>query len=88
MALSLFGTKFSSNVAAMRALVQRWTFEDDERLKELVAKGASLVRAAAALRRRQAVVRERARKLGCPFPTRAEARKKWADGPDNVWRKY
>jgi hypothetical protein len=43
MALPLFGTKFSSNVAAMRALVQRWTFEDDERLKELVAKGASLV---------------------------------------------
>ena len=72
----------------MRALVQRWIFEDDERLKELVVKGASLVRAAAALRRRQAVVRERARKLGCPFPTRAEARKKWADGPDNDWRKY
>jgi hypothetical protein len=33
-----------------------------------VEQRASIVRAAAALRRREVVVRERARKLGCPFP--------------------
>jgi hypothetical protein len=41
--------------------------EDDERLKALVTQGASKVRAAAALKRRQAVDRESARQLGCPF---------------------
>jgi hypothetical protein len=45
----------------------------------LVAQGASTVRAAAALKRRQSVVRERANKLGCPFPTMRDARKKWAN---------
>jgi GcrA cell cycle regulator len=63
----------------MRPLVQRWTPEEDERLKVLVAQGASTVRAAAALKRRQSVVRERANKLDCPFPTMRDARKKWAN---------
>jgi hypothetical protein len=65
----------------MRRLVQPWTGEDEERLKALVEQGASVVRAAAALRRREVVVRERARKLGCPFTPMRIARKKWADTP-------
>jgi hypothetical protein len=52
----------------MRPLTRRWTPEDDELLKDLAARGASLVRAAAALKRKKPTVRERARKLGCPFP--------------------
>jgi hypothetical protein len=70
----------------MRPLIQPWTAEDEERLKALVAQGASIVRASAALRRRKVVVRERAKKLGCPFPPLRTARKKWADSPNNEWR--
>jgi hypothetical protein len=45
-----------------------WTKEEDERLKALVAQGASVVKAAAALKRKIVSVRARARTLGCPFP--------------------
>jgi hypothetical protein len=71
---------------AMRRFIRPWTDEDEERLKALVGQGASIVRASAALRRRKVVVRERAKKLGCRFPTLAAARKKWAGGPNNEWR--
>ena len=67
----------------MRAIIQRWTPADDERLKGLAAQGASIVKAAAALKRRQSVVRERANKLGCPLPTLKASRQKWADRPNN-----
>jgi hypothetical protein len=70
----------------MRAIVQRWTPQDDERLKALSAEGASIVKAAAALKRRQSIVRDRANKLGCPFPTLKAAREKWAGTPNNLWR--
>jgi GcrA cell cycle regulator len=70
----------------MRPLVQRWTPQEDERLKVFVAQGASFIRAAAALKRRQCVVRGRANKLGCPFPTIRDVRKKWANTPSNDWR--
>jgi GcrA cell cycle regulator len=53
--------------------------EEDERLRVFVAQGASIIRAAAAFKRKKESVRERARKLGCPFPTLAAARKKWAN---------
>jgi hypothetical protein len=72
----------------MRAIIQRWTPEDDERLKAFAAQGASIVKAAAALKRRQSVVRERANKLGCPLPTLKASRQKWADTPKNKWREY
>lgn len=72
----------------MLPLVKHWTPEEDARLKALVAKGASILRAAAALKRRQGVVRERARKLGCPFPPRRVARQKWANTPNNTWRDF
>jgi hypothetical protein len=57
---------------------QPWTKEDDERLISLVAQGASTVRAAAAFRRTTISVRNRARSLGCPFPTMRVTRQKWA----------
>ena len=53
-----------------------------------VAKSASALRAAAALRRTRLVVAKRARKLGCPFVTLTEARKKWAGSPNNPWREH
>jgi hypothetical protein len=45
-----------------------WTKGDDERLRAFVAQGASVIRAAAALRRTTIEVRVRAREVGCPFP--------------------
>jgi hypothetical protein len=61
-----------------------WTEAEDERLKALVAQGASVVKAAAALKRTIVSVRTRARVLGCPFPPLRVARQKWAATPDNV----
>jgi hypothetical protein len=58
-----------------RVLNHDFQREDDERLISLVAQGASTVRAAAAFRRTTISVRNRARSLGCPFPT---MRQKWA----------
>jgi hypothetical protein len=52
----------------MRRILEPWTPQDDERLKAFAVQGVSVVRAAAALRRRKGIVRARARKLGCPFP--------------------
>lgn len=52
-----------------------WTSENDDRLRELVAKGASANRIAAALNRRVHSVRDRARRLGCSIPTVAAQRR-------------
>jgi hypothetical protein len=49
-------------------LKSEWTEEDNARLKEFVAQGASIIRAAAALDRSIRHVRIQARKLGAPFP--------------------
>jgi GcrA cell cycle regulator len=61
-----------------------WTQQEDERLRALVAQGASVVKAAAALKRKIVSVRARARAIGCPFPPLRVARQKWAGTPDNV----
>jgi GcrA cell cycle regulator len=45
-----------------------WAKEDDERLRAFVAQGASVIRAAAALRRTTIDVCTHAREVGCPFP--------------------
>jgi GcrA cell cycle regulator len=63
----------------MRTRRPRWTDEEDERLRALVAQGASVIRAAAALKRTILSVRDHARKIGCPFPTLRVARQKRAD---------
>ena len=70
----------------MRKKSKSWTDEENERLKDLVAKGASLVKAAAVFKRSMINVRDQARKLGSPFPRHNEARKKWANTPSNYWR--
>jgi GcrA cell cycle regulator len=66
----------------MRSRNPPWTTEDNERLKGLVAQGASVIRAAAALNRSIMGVRHQARKIGCPFPPLRIARQKWADTPN------
>lgn len=63
-----------------------WTPEEDERLKDLVTNGASILKAAAKLNRTMVSVRDHARKLGSPFPPIKEVRKKWADGPSSLGR--
>lgn len=70
----------------MQRLSKPWTPEEDERVRSFVAKGASAVRASAALKRNRHAVIVRARKLGCPFQTLKVAREKWADTPNNPWR--
>ena len=55
----------------VRAVKMRvWTAEENERLKALVAKNVSILKAAAALKRSSTSVRTQARKLGTPFPHR------------------
>ena len=61
-----------------------WTEQEDERLRALVAQGASVVKVAAALKRKIVSVRMRARALGCPFPPLRVVRQKWSDTSDNL----
>jgi hypothetical protein len=65
-----------------------WTAEDNERLKALAAKGVSVIKAAAALKRTTVSVRAQARKLGTPFPPMKVYREKFKDSPDSSWRQY
>jgi hypothetical protein len=60
-----------------------WNEADDERLRQLIASGASVVRAAAAFNRTIANIRTQARKLDMPFPSISEARKKMMRVPSN-----
>jgi hypothetical protein len=71
---------------ALRPLLRPWTPGDDERVRGFVANGISIVRAGAALNRKQVSVRDRAKKLGCPFPTLEAARKKLFGSFDATWR--
>jgi hypothetical protein len=68
-----------------KPLFRPWTAEDNARVREFVANGASPTRAAAALNRTRVAISERARKIGCPFPTLAEARKKIPPSADSPW---
>ena len=65
-----------------------WSESDAERLRALIASGASAIRASVALKRSLSVTKLKARELGVPFPTEAELRAKRrqifqnsADGP-------
>lgn len=51
-----------------------WNADAVERLKQLHAAGASLVRASVALKGSMVVVRNKARELGIPFPTQRTRR--------------
>lgn len=61
---------------ARRPIISPWTPELDERLKELVAQKASVIRASAALNKPLSSVRIRARKLGLELPGLRELKKK------------
>jgi hypothetical protein len=64
-----------------------WTELENDLLKAMALKGASIVRAAAAFKRTTKSVRIQARKLGTPFPSARLARLKWANTPSNEWRR-
>jgi hypothetical protein len=70
----------------MRPLHKPWTPQEEERLMAFAAQGASAIKVAAALKRSKLSIRERAKRLGCPFPLLRTVRKKWADTPNNEWR--
>jgi hypothetical protein len=57
-------------------MIKPWTDEADQHLKALMASGASVARAATIFQTSINTIRERARKLGTPFPTLIEARRK------------
>lgn len=63
-----------------------WTDADDDLIREFVKQGVPVLRAAAALKRPTGAVRLRARKIGSPFPTVREARKKFANDPESSWK--
>jgi hypothetical protein len=60
----------------VHSIKKEWTDSDCERLKSLVASGASLTRASVVLGRRVASIRNKARDLGCPFPHFHEMKKR------------
>jgi hypothetical protein len=64
----------------------RWTEADNERIRDFVKRRVPILRAAAALGRPTTSVRNQARKIGCPFPTVTQARKKFANDPQSSWR--
>jgi hypothetical protein len=70
----------------MGVITHRWTPEENERLKAMVAEGKSATRAAAAFNRSIISVRIQARKLGTFFPSIREGRKRWSDATPPVGR--
>jgi hypothetical protein len=52
-----------------------WDAEQIDRLKQLVAAGVSLARAAVTLKRTQVSAQTQARKVGTPFPTARNLKK-------------
>ena len=55
---------------------QPFTPEEDDKIRAFVANGASAFRAGAAMKRSRLSLQSRARKLGCPFVTVTEMRRK------------
>lgn len=64
-----------------RPIIRPWTDEEVKVLKALVAKGASPVKAAAALKRKMESVKAKARIIGTPFLAHREGRKSWTEEP-------
>ena len=60
----------------MHPLWKPWTEKDTLQLRKLHAAGASVTRAAVALKRRPEKVRVKARELGIPFQTKLELKKR------------
>jgi len=66
----------ATNPMRQRRMV--WTEEENERLRAMASKGVSMLRAAAALKCSTEAIRVQARKLGTPFPTLRQAKKRLA----------
>jgi hypothetical protein len=59
----------------MLRVKKSWSQEDYDRLKTLVASGASPLRVSLALKRSVAVTKNKARELGIPFRTEGEMKR-------------
>jgi hypothetical protein len=70
--------------AIMKSNSAPWTEAENERLKAKVAKGSSMIRAAAAFKRTTISVRAQAEKLGSPFPPMRTYPKRLADAAVNA----
>jgi hypothetical protein len=68
------------------SLKSSWTEADNERIRQFVKQGTSAFRAAAALKRTIISVRAQARKIGTPFATVRDVRKKLVDDSKNSRR--
>jgi GcrA cell cycle regulator len=60
----------------MKLKLTSWSEEDVDRLKALIASGASAQRASVALRRSLSATKLKARDIGLPFPSERELRAK------------
>ena len=60
----------------INSMGQPWTDEETARLKELHAAGATALRASVVLKRSRKNLMDRARRLGIPFPTPRELKKR------------
>jgi predicted transcriptional regulator len=61
---------------AMRRKTYTWSEAETERLKALIASGASLLRVTGALNRSKSSIQKKAHDLGAPFPPVAQQNKK------------
>ena len=73
------GSLYGSHLMPTRRRA-KWTSEDDERLKAMAAGGVPILKVAAAFNCTMAVIREKARKLGTPFPSIREVRNRSIGG--------
>jgi hypothetical protein len=60
----------------VKSISKAWSEKDLDKLKGLIGSGVSALRVSVALKRSRAVVKQKARELGIPFPTEAELRSK------------
>jgi hypothetical protein len=62
-------------MAGRQPISRAWLDEDNEKLRSLYMAGASLLRAAAALKRPSASIKKRAKLLGLHFPGTREVKR-------------
>jgi hypothetical protein len=60
----------------VKSISKAWSEKDLDKLKGLIESSVSALRVSVALKRSRAVVKQKARELGIPFPTEAELRSK------------
>ena len=60
----------------MKSISKAWSEKDLDEFKRLIGSGVSALRVSVAMKRSRAVVKQKARELGIPFPTEAQLRAK------------